>query len=80
MNLHIASTALALILGAVPLTNALADEPVPPAGDDAAAATDTELKPALKPIEWIEGWEAGQAAAAESGKLMLVYVHRRSPP
>jgi len=79
-NHHIAGTALALILGAFPLTSALADDPAPPDDAGAEAATDTVLEPVSKTIEWVEGWEAGQAAATERGKLMLVYVHRTSPP
>ncbi len=40
------------------------------------AAADTQARG----VTWTEGWSAGKAAAAESGKLMLVYIRRSSPP
>ncbi len=33
-----------------------------------------------QPIQFVDGWEAGKAVAAKSGKLMFVYVGRKSPP
>jgi hypothetical protein len=39
----------------------------------------TEPAAAKSTIQWVEGWAAGRAAAAKSGKLMLVYVHRVKP-
>jgi hypothetical protein len=30
-------------------------------------------------IEWVDGWEAGKAAAAKSGKLIFLYFGRKSP-
>ena len=31
-------------------------------------------------ITWVDGWAAGEAKARETGKLMLVYFGRKSPP
>ena len=39
-----------------------------------------ETKEASQPIQFVDGWEAGKAVAAKSGKLMFVYVGRKSPP
>lgn len=46
-----------------------------------ATARADEAPPAAeaKTIRWVEGWEAGRAAAKERGKLMFVYVHRTNP-
>lgn len=30
-------------------------------------------------IDWVDGWAAGQKAAAEAGKILFVYVGRESP-
>lgn len=75
-HLTLTAAALALVLGAGPLTSARADDATP---DEAPAAAEGETTEP-ETIQWIEGWEAGKAAAAESGQLMLVYVHRTSPP
>ena len=42
------------------------------ADDDAATETASS-------IQWVDGWSNGLAAAKKSGKLMFVYVGRKSP-
>jgi len=64
-----ATVALALVAGAAIPATARADETPPETPPDAASKT----------IRWVEGWEAGRAAAKERGKLMFVYVHRTNP-
>jgi hypothetical protein len=44
-----------------------------------ALSEESGPKEAAETIRWVDGWEAGRAAAAKSGKLLLVYVHRVSP-
>jgi hypothetical protein len=44
-----------------------------------ARADEASSPEAAKGIRWVEGWEAGRAAAKASGKLMFVYVHRINP-
>lgn len=47
-----------------------------PARAQEAPAADAETAG----ISWVDGWESGRAAARERDRLMLVYVHRTSPP
>lgn len=66
-----ALTAAALVLAQTAAPVAARGEDAPPAPKPAAEA---------RTIQWTEGWADGRAAAKKSGKLMLVYVHRTSPP
>ena len=63
----VAAAATTCVLGGAVATVALAQ--------DAPAA-----EPQTGVVKWFEGWEAGKAVAGAKGKLMLVYVHRTSPP
>lgn len=67
---------LALPLVALPL--ALAAYVATP--DVSVRADEAETAAESAPIQWVHGWEAGRAAAAEKGKLMFVYVGRDNPP
>ena len=66
-KLFLVATVCALALVAAPATSARADD------------VKKDTAPAKSTIQWVEGWAAGRAAAAKSGKLMLVYVHRTNP-
>ena len=47
-------------------------------GTRAAMAEDDE-GPEATGIEWVEGWEAGQAQAKKDGKLIFLYFGRHAP-
>ena len=64
MKRLVLAAAAALVLGSA--------APSPVRADDTATAP-------ANAIQWIEGWSAGREAAKNSGKLMLVYVHRTKP-
>ncbi len=71
-NLLFAGAVLGLCLTVTPLTASAQEGP----GEGATTAESAEANS----IQWIDGWSEGKAAAAKSGRLMLVYVHRTSPP
>jgi hypothetical protein len=48
--------------------------------EDGAAAGAGIAPAAAQGVAWVDGWEAGKQKAAHAGRLMLVYVHRTSPP
>ena len=69
---HLLLTGAGLALAALGLTSlpGLAEEkPSVPA----PAADETG-------VEWVDGWLTGQEKARHTDRLMLVYVHRTSPP
>lgn len=70
--LRIAAAALVVVAGSLPARAEDTPPVAPPAPEPAAA-------PAAVGVTWIDGWEAGRAEAAKSGKVMFVYVHRTSP-
>ena len=71
----------ALTLTAAALVAAAgAAAPAAHADEPEAGPVVTEPDTEAETVTWVDGWAAGKKAAAESGKLMLVYVHRTSPP
>ena len=64
----LAATGLAVLSLAAPRALAGEEEPVQ-ARDEATGG-----------VAWVEGFEPGREKAEHTGRLMLVYVHRTSPP
>lgn len=78
--LRIAAAALVVAAGSLPASAEDAPPVAPPMAPPVAPpAHEPAAAPAAVGVSWIEGWESGRAAAAKSGKVMFVYVHRTSP-
>ena len=75
-HLLLTMAAAVLVVTSAPTRSARAEDGAAP-----GAAAGAAIAPAASQgVAWVDGWEAGKQRAAHAGRLMLVYVHRTSPP